>query len=158
MSVAGVTLRAMTDAEFGDWRVRSVESFAADLARATGRPLDAARTRATAQFEQSLPDGRQTTGNWLFVVIAEDGEPVGTLWLGPHPERRGMAYVYDLEIAPQVRRRGYGRAAMLAAEEVARAAGMAEIGLNVFGFNDSARQLYESIGYRTASIQMSKAL
>lgn len=80
------------------------------------------------------------------------------MWLGAHPERSGDAFVYDLEISESVRRRGYGRAAMLAAEQVVRSAGMSEIGLNVFGFNGSARALYESVGYRVVATQMTKTL
>jgi hypothetical protein len=33
-----------------------------------------------------------------------------------------------------------------------------EIGLNVFGFNDGARRLYESLGYRVLTVQMTKTL
>ena len=47
---------------------------------------------------------------------------------------------------------------MLAAEDVARAAGHRFVRLNVFGWNTSAQALYRSLGYRTDSIQMSKPL
>ena len=148
----------MTGVEFATWRADAVESFAADLAQALGRPLEAARVRAAAQFDEELPDGLATAGHWLFVINDSDGVEVGTVWLGPHPHRPGAGFVYDLVIAERMRRRGFGRAAMLAAEEVLRSAGMTEVGLNVFGFNDSARRLYESIGYDVTSIQMRKAI
>lgn len=153
-----VTLRPMTGAEFGDWRKHSVESFAQDLARARRRPIEAARVRAAAEFEELLPDGLETVGAWLFVVLDDADVSIGTLWLGRHPERSDLAFVYELEIKESARRRGYGRAAMLAAEHVARSAGMSEIGLNVFGFNDPARGLYDSIGYRVVATQMTKRL
>jgi ribosomal protein S18 acetylase RimI-like enzyme len=155
---ARVTLRPMTEAEFGEWRDHSIESFAEDLARARGRPIEAARVRATAQFEELLADGVATAGTWLFVVLDDAGDSVGTLWLGVHPERRDVAFVYDLEINESARRRGYGRATMLAAEQVVRDAGMSEVGLNVFGFNEAARALYESIGYGVVATQMAKKL
>jgi ribosomal protein S18 acetylase RimI-like enzyme len=114
--------------------------------------------RAAAQFEELLADGVATAGTWLFVVLDDAGDSIGTLWLGVHPERRDAAFVYDLEINESARRRGYGRATMLAAEQVVRDAGMSEVGLNVFGFNEAARALYESIGYGVVATQMAKKL
>ena len=123
----------MTDDEFAEWRPRSIESFASDLAQAMNRPLDAARVRAQAQFEEELSGGINTPGTWLLLILNKDRARVGTLWIGPHPQRRDAAYVYDLEIEETARHRGYGRAAMLAAEDLVRSAGIHELGLSVFG-------------------------
>jgi ribosomal protein S18 acetylase RimI-like enzyme len=153
-----VVLRHMTEAEFASWRVEAVESFAADLARALDSPIDTARVRAAAQFEGEFAEGVTSQGHWVFVVMDADGAAVGTLWLGLHPQRPGAGFVYDLEIVERLRQRGYGRAAMLAAEEFLRAEGLTEIGLNVFGFNAPARHVYESLGYQITSIQMRKAI
>lgn len=153
-----VTLRSMTADEFAEWRPRSIESFAAELAQAMNRPLDAARQRAAAVFAEELPGGIDTPGTWLLLILDEAGHRVGTLWIGPHPQRQGVAYVFDLEIEPDVRRRGYGRAAMLAAEDLLRAADLHELGLSVFGFNDTAKRLYDSIGYQVVATQMTKLL
>ena len=64
----------------------------------------------------------------------------------------------DIEIRPEFRRRGYGRAVMLLAEEVARTHGAEYLGLNVFGHNPNARALYESLGYETQAVRMRKPL
>jgi ribosomal protein S18 acetylase RimI-like enzyme len=69
-----------------------------------------------------------------------------------------MAWVYDVEIAEGFRGRGYGRAAMLLAEDEARARGMTSLGLNVHGQNRVARSLYEDIGYQLTTLQMKKPL
>ena len=153
-----ISLRRMTEDDFNEWRPRSIESFASDLARVMKRPLDAARLRAQAQFDEALPNGLDTPGTWLMLILDEDAARVGTLWVGPHPQRDGVAYVYDIEIEEFARRRGYGRAAMLGAEDLVRSAGMHELGLSVFGFNESAKRLYDSIGYRVLATQMSKVL
>ena len=47
---------------------------------------------------------------------------------------------------------------MLVAEELARAGGAVTLGLNVFAHNVVARNLYASLGYREAAIQMRKDL
>ena len=154
-----VSLRQMTEDEFADWRPRSIESFASDLAQAMNRPLDAARLRAQAQFDEEwLSSGIKTPGTWLMQILNEDSVRVGTLWIGPHPQRQGAAFVYDIEIQETARRHGYGRAAMLAAEVLVRSAGINELSLSVFGFNDAAKRLYDSIGYRVLTMQMTKSI
>ena len=47
---------------------------------------------------------------------------------------------------------------MLAAEHLVGEAGITEIGLNVFGFNERARRLYDSLGYRVVATQMTKSV
>jgi len=83
---------------------------------------------------------------------------VGTVWVGPHPERAGVAFHYDLEIVHERRGLGIGRAAMMAVESLVKEAGGTEIGLSVFGFNEPARRLYDSIGYRVVSTLMTKTI
>jgi ribosomal protein S18 acetylase RimI-like enzyme len=114
-----------------------------------------ARTRAEQQWAEYLPQGRETPGTWLLIVL-DDDRPVGSLWLGRHPNRPDMAYVYDIAIDDPEQGHGFGRAAMLAAEELTREAGLRGIGLNVFGFNDRARRLYDSLGYRVVATAMVK--
>lgn len=46
---------------------------------------------------------------------------------------------------------------MLAAEGLVRSAGIKELGLSVFGSNDSAKSLYDSIGYREVGLNASKS-
>jgi ribosomal protein S18 acetylase RimI-like enzyme len=148
----------MSKSEFDGWHAKSVESFAQDLARAVDRPLDAARSRAAQQFAEWLPDGLDTPGTWLMTIRDGDDAVVGHLWVGPHPDRAGAAFVYDIEIDEGHRGHGLGRAAMLAAERLVAEAGIAEIGLSVFGFNEAAQRLYTSLGYRVLATQMAKKL
>jgi hypothetical protein len=69
-------------------------------------------------------------------------------------QRSVPAYAADLE-----RARGISpEATMLAAEELAREAGLRHIALNVFGWNSRAERLYHSLGYVTGWTQMSKPL
>jgi ribosomal protein S18 acetylase RimI-like enzyme len=146
----------MTRAEYQAWHDGALESYAEDIARASGRPIEAARERARSQDAQLLPDGQNTTNTWLMTICDDSDATVGTLWIGPHSERSDLAYIYDIEIHPSRRGEGLGRAAMLAAEELVREAGIPEIGLNVFGFNEGAQRLYASLGYRVVATQMAK--
>lgn len=97
-------------------------------------------------------------GHHVFGVVA-DGVRVGIVWLGPslngdETER----YLYNIEIDAPHRRRGLGRAAMRAAEAWTRADGATQLALNVFGFNDVARSLYDSLGYEVAATSMRRTL
>jgi ribosomal protein S18 acetylase RimI-like enzyme len=67
-----------------------------------------------------------------------------------------MAWVFEIEIEPAFRGRGYGRTAMRLAEDEARVRGMTSLGLNVHGHNAVARSLYESLGYEVTAMQMKK--
>jgi ribosomal protein S18 acetylase RimI-like enzyme len=148
----------MTEGEFEEWLARAIESYAENVARATGRPIEAAHERAHVLAAQLLPDGRDTAGTWLMTIREDSDAAVGALWIGPHPERNDSAYIYDIEIHESRRGEGLGRAAMLAAEELMRDAGIREIGLSVFGFNETAQRLYTSLNYRVVAIQMTKHL
>lgn len=162
MSASGaappVTLRPMTPEEYPAWREHSSAEFASELSQANGAPLEQALARARQQYEEYLPDGLQTDGMLLRVVVDEHGVDVGVLWIGRHLQRAGMGFVWEIEIDEQHRGRGLGRATMLAAEEIAREQGWSAIALSVFGFNAPARRLYESLGYGTVAVQMVKHL
>ena len=61
-------------------------------------------------------------------------------------------------VREELRRSGYGRAIMVAAEDECRALGVVSVGLNVFGHNRGAQALYEQMGFEVTGIQMSKRL
>ena len=153
-----VALRPMTAVEYGQWKATSVDGYARDLVRAGGGSPAQVRDRAQALFDELMPDGRETSGSWLLRVLDAAGADVGVLWLGPNPQRPGVVHVFEIEIELAHRGRGLGRAAMRAAEDLVRAAGLSEISLNVFGFNAPARNLYDSLGYRVVSTAMTKSL
>jgi ribosomal protein S18 acetylase RimI-like enzyme len=153
-----VTLQAMAADQFGEWRDEAIEAFANDTARSSGQELAVAREAAAALFHELLPDGLDTDSAWLFVVLDPANVTVGRLWLGTVPEDEHCAYVYEIAIVESQRRRGYGRATMLAAERFVRAEGYARLGLTVFGFNVAAQRLYESLGYSVFKTRMVKTL
>jgi ribosomal protein S18 acetylase RimI-like enzyme len=147
----------MTRAEFDEWMPRQLASYAAHIAASGAMPEAAAWEKARRDTERAFSAGFDTPGQVLFRVLA-DGEAVGWLWLGvpgPDPDPL-MAWVYNIEVDEVQRGRGYGRAAMLLAEQEAHSRGMTSLGLNVHGQNTVARTLYESLGYDVMSLQMKK--
>ena len=92
-----------------------------------------------------LPDGVDTSGQHLWA--AYDGDtPVGILWIAVNGPK---AFIYDIEVREDQRRRGYGREVLDAGGRAAVDLGATALGLNVFGHNDGALALYERAGYAT---------
>jgi ribosomal protein S18 acetylase RimI-like enzyme len=129
--------------EYEEWQHREIVGFAADLANSGSISPDRALGVAAAEYAELLRQQLETPG-YSFWVLEAEGEPVAEIWLH-HSD--GLSFVYGVEVRPEARGKGYGRAAMLVGEEAARAAGDGYIGLNVFGHNDVAIRLYESLGY-----------
>jgi len=155
-----VTIRPMSDDEFATWLPRMRDGYADQLARYGGIPGRAARTKAQVDTERLFPADRPSSAQAVFVVEA-DGERVGELWVAERddqPDLDRALWIFDVRIEEQHRGRGYGRAAMLAAEEEARRRGLERIALNVFGGNEVARNLYRSLGYAENAVMMSKRL
>ena len=100
------------------------------------------------------------------LLVAEvDGQVVGfvSFRLDYSPELPNcLPYTYvkvsDLEVTPAFRRRGLGRRLMQAAEDWARKKGAVSLVLNVFDFNENARELYRALGYHELSHRMRKKL
>ncbi|MBO1768141.1 GNAT family N-acetyltransferase [Allobranchiibius sp. GilTou38] len=149
----GVELRPMTDAQFEEYRTEAVEGYAQERADA-GEPPDVATANARESYERLLPDGLDSEGQWLWT--AYDGDvPVGLLWIGAHLPH---AFVYDVQVSEDHRRRGLGRAIMQAGAAHCRASGRTGLGLNVFAPNTGARALYDQLGYRTVEDFYRRAL
>jgi GNAT superfamily N-acetyltransferase len=146
-------LRPIEDDEFAAWLPVLREEYAQDLVRDYRLSADEARARSVAEI-----DGHRPEGHSVF-VIEVDGEPVGHLWLVERRDTRGGTLaVYDLDIDEPSRGRGYGRAAMILAEDEARRRGLARIALHVGARNDVARNLYRSLGFEENEVTMSKPI
>jgi ribosomal protein S18 acetylase RimI-like enzyme len=147
----------MTEAEYAAFRAVLDEQYAQDTARARDIPLEEARVVTGHQIAEQLKGGLATEGHHLWIVVSEQDGPVGDLWVFVDPAKR-RAFVYDIAINKQYRGKGYGKAAMLAVESAVHPMGAAHIDLNVFGYNTTARRLYEGLGYEPIAIGMRKVL
>jgi GNAT superfamily N-acetyltransferase len=136
-------LRPMSAPEFEDFMAGNGEEYAGELV-AAGMTEEAAAEQSTRQMAELLPDGSATPGMHFFTAWV--GEvPVGSLWLAAQDE---MAFVYDIVVRADQRRRGYGAGIMDSAARWCRAHGHPVLGLNVFAHNPGARALYDALGYQ----------
>jgi ribosomal protein S18 acetylase RimI-like enzyme len=156
----------MTWAEFDAWSPRSRRGFAAQQVAAGLAAEPQASALAEKVFAGLLPEGLATPGHLLWSLQRPQGPTtattattVGHLWLLLRPLGDGTeAYVMDLEVLPEARRRGLARAAMLAAEQAARDLGATEMRLNVFAHNVPAVRLYDGLGYRASLLTLTARL
>ncbi|MDP5226270.1 MULTISPECIES: GNAT family N-acetyltransferase [Arthrobacter] len=151
-------LSPLSPDRFPQWFARSCSEYEADLV-ATGETPEDARRHAQLSLESAFPTGSQTAGNAVFDVLDGDDVAVGYVWVrsGP-PEEPHEWWIYDIVVEPGHRGKGFGRATMLLAEDYARSQGATAMRLSVFGFNATARGLYESLGYETVTLKMKKSL
>ena len=152
-------LRPMPADEFGPWLQRLMAGYAGHMVASGAYTPEIASAKARQDTERALPLGFRTPGHLFYRLVAGE-QPVGWLWLAvASPDKDPtMAWIYDIEVAEAYRGRGYGREAMLLAEEEARRQGMTSLGLNVHGGNTAAISLYESLGYQVTAQQMKKPL
>jgi GNAT superfamily N-acetyltransferase len=149
----------MRDDEFATWLPQIRDGYAQAMVDDGGFSPEAATAQAETQMEQLFPGGQPSAEQVVFVLEA-DGERVGELWLAEREDmsRRPCLFVYDIRVDKAHHGRGYGKAAMLLAEDEARRRGLDRVALNVFGRNEVARRLYQSLGYEENAVAMSKTL
>ena len=154
-----IYLRPITQEEYLKWSVHSLEGYAKEKEKSGLSPEDA-RQVAEQSFKRLLPDGERTQGQFLYSVVEKSSEKVvGTIWWGFQGEGQVKnPWIYDIELLPDARGKGYGRATMEAAEKVLKGQGYKKLGLHVFGHNAVARKLYESMNFQATSLIMSKIL
>jgi len=148
----------MTGPELDEYLRTAIDSYANEHVAAGDWTPEDAHERSAAEFAQLLPAGVESEGMLLYMAENRDGDVVGWVWLCEKHPRGPFAWVYDIEVVPTQRGKGYGRALLAAAEDELRKRGIAELGLNVFGHNVVAQGLYASSGYELMSAQYRKAL
>jgi ribosomal protein S18 acetylase RimI-like enzyme len=151
--MADARLEPMTEDEYKPWRAEAEAHYAQSLVT-SGQPAQDAARNAAHTYARLLPDEFATPDHHFW--YAYDGERrVGFLWI---KVTDNAAFVYNIAVEPDVRRRGYGRAIMLAAERWCRENALARIGLHVFAHNTGARALYEQLGFTETGRNLAKEL
>jgi ribosomal protein S18 acetylase RimI-like enzyme len=153
-------LRPLRDDELPAYIEHGRASYADEMVEFAGLTPDRAQKKAEKDWAMLLPNGKIPSGHFLYAVETEDGERVGDLWFAERTNDfdSTVAFVYSIEVFPEFRGRGYGRETMTLLEDEARARGLTQIALNVFGGNEVARNLYRSLDYVETAVWMRKTL
>jgi ribosomal protein S18 acetylase RimI-like enzyme len=151
--MANLHIRPITDEEFTSWRAASLDSYGKEKAR-EGLSENDARAEAEASFQRHLGKGKDSPNHHVYAITRE-GSTIGTLWWGVQKHgTQEVAWIYDIVLDPAYRGKGLGRRTMEWAMRDAKAKGFAKLGLHVFGHNQTARKLYESLGFEATNIVM----
>ena len=155
-----IQLRRMTQTEYEAYYQNAVQNLANEMAKANRIAPEETLCAAKKWFEMLLPKNDLNVPDQYLCNIFADGQKIGFLWFAVRRDRIGAAevFVWEISIEPSSRKKGYGRQAMLALEDEARALGISRISLNVFAHNASARKLYDNLGYDAISSCMLKCL
>lgn len=150
----GLVLRPMSQEEYVAYRADAEHDYAQHVARAGDLDPVAAARRAADDYARLLPDGLASPAQHLWTAEVA-GEPVGLGWIELRTRASGLpAWVYDVQVRPERRGQGWGRALMEALHAAAAGLGAESVALNVFGHNAPAIALYDSLGYVVTSQQM----
>ncbi|WP_146243560.1 GNAT family N-acetyltransferase [Curtobacterium sp. MCBD17_008] len=148
-----VRLVAMPADRLPGWLDRSMAEYVESRVR-SGESREQAEANKQRSLDTWFPGGSPAAGHHVWELTDQDDTVVGHLWIGPFTPGSSDWWVFDIEVDVDHRRQGHARRAFELAHEVARSEGATSIGLNVFGYNTGARELYEQLGYEVASLQM----
>jgi aminoglycoside 6'-N-acetyltransferase I len=117
------------------------------------------------ELERGMAEWEARADAAVFVAVRPDGSVCGFVEAGSRSYADGcetspVGYVEGWYVDPDVRRQGYGRALLTAAEEWARAAGYREMGSDALIENELSRQAHVASGYEEVGrvIQFRKSL
>jgi ribosomal protein S18 acetylase RimI-like enzyme len=127
-------------------------------------PADSPEEQAAVHRQELLEFLGSQAHAQILICKQGDGLPLGYIWIAergfcdPWDFREAPAWIYDLWVDPAYRKRGLGKALLLAACQWARDAGFHRMGLHVFGGNRVAIHLYQATGFYTAHTYLQKEL
>jgi ribosomal protein S18 acetylase RimI-like enzyme len=151
------SLRPMTEAEYERFNKTLWEDYAQDRARNLGTSVEHERAIVAGQRESLQAEGLRAPGHHYWRVVDDAGAGFGSLWVFVQPGT-DRAFIYDITIDADQRGKGLGTVTLNLLDAWARSAGVKSIGLNVFGDNAAAQELYRKQGYQVDAIQMRKLL
>lgn len=142
-----VTLETMTEAEYSSFFRTSLEHHADELMREENMSKKAAETEARKELAEMLPQGYATADNYLLNIKAQ-GHVAGYLWfLTEINESVPQAFICDILVFDEYRRKGCGRSALSEMEKLAKNMHCKQCVLFVEAMNTAAMSLYTKCGY-----------
>ncbi|MGH3471233.1 MAG: GNAT family N-acetyltransferase [Nocardioidaceae bacterium] len=147
-----VRLQPMTQADYLQWRGEAERHYAQEFVDSGILTEADAAERAAGDFGTLLPEGLDSADHYLSTAFDGD-QAVGMIWVWVGSKYGADSFIYDIMVDAEQRRRGYGRAILVACEDELRRRGIGSISLNVFGANTAALHLYETFGFEVVDRQ-----
>ena len=155
-----VSLKTMNEVSFAEYLKAIIPVYANDNVESGRWEKSEALERAKKDYARLLPQGLESENDYLFNVIENiSSKDVGYIWVKVEEHNQTKsAFIYDVGIDENYRRKGYARAALYCIEKVVADLGVTSLGLNVFNHNVGAQALYNSLGYQVVSHNMKKSI
>ena len=150
----------LTKEEYQSYINTVIDELPKEFIRAGVRDQKKAIRQTKEQIERILPNGLETPNNFLYSILDKvTSNKVGILWYEIR-EKEGIkhAFICDISINKNHRRKGYGTQAFQVLEKEVKNKGLSSIKLHVFGHNKLAIKLYKKLGYKATNVLMSKDL
>lgn len=152
-------LRPMTKQEYAAWVEESIPAYAAEKVASGQWSKEESLELSRKENSELLPQGIDTPDNHFYTIVDEQLNAVGMLWFAVKTKFNSrVAYVFDVNIAPERQREGHALRAFIALEAEVQNLGLSGIALHVFGHNTGARALYAKLGFHPTNISLFKAL
>jgi ribosomal protein S18 acetylase RimI-like enzyme len=156
--VASVRLESIAESELDNFLDTIRPPYAAERSLADHISYVEAEQFVRRQFEDSLPLGFRTLGHhFLRIVDTVTAVHVGIVWLRLDKASHA-AYLNNVTVSPEHRRKGYASAALDVVAARAHAEGCNVLALNVFAPNTAAQRLYRKFGLEVVSMHMNMSL
>jgi len=154
-----ITLQPLSQVEFDEYLKYALPHLAEELTRARDITPEEGAKVADASFRAIFPEGRVDSEDQFVLGLEADGRRIGVLHYGVRRDKREpYVYLWDIHLDRAERGKGYGRQVLALLEREVKSLGLRRIRLNVFGHNQTARHLYEQMGYAPESIALVKSL
>jgi ribosomal protein S18 acetylase RimI-like enzyme len=157
-----IRLRPLGDDEFPAFHDLLMQEYTRGLVDDARMAHTAADEKAAADLAALFPSRRAEPNHRIyFLEDAATSDIAGYLfWAERQPpgSQETRAYVYELFVDEQFRRKGAGLRALELLEADVRDRGLPGIDLNVWGGNAGARSLYARAGFEERAVFMSKEL
>lgn len=153
-----LTLEKMKKQVFESYYEESIIEYAEEHVKSGDWEKEGSIERANTEFENLLPEGLDTSNQYLMSVIHNNVD-IGYLWLYIFEvKEQKKCFIYDIKIKDTYRGRGLGTKTMECIEEYCKNKDIESIGLHVFGHNKRAVSLYNKMGFETTNYRMEKKL
>jgi ribosomal protein S18 acetylase RimI-like enzyme len=109
-------------------------------------------------WETVEQDVEDTIANGVALIADDEGGPVGYALANVVPQTPIRGHLYDLYVRAEARGRGVGGELIAAVADRLKGRGVTHLSLDVALTNDSARRLYERLGFRAHDVLMAVEL
>ncbi len=109
-------------------------------------------------WETVVDDVDDTIRDGVALIAEDDGGPLGYALAAVVPQTPIRGHLYDLFVRRDARGRGVGRALIAAVAQQFKQRGVSHLSLDVAVGNESARRLYERLGFRSYEVLMAAEL